>query len=202
MMIVLAFGMSRPFSMIVVASSTSYLCATKSTITRSSSSSPICPWPTAIARLGHEPRDEIADRVDRLDAVVDEVHLAAALHLGADRARDHRRVELDDVGLDREAIARRRLDDRHVADAGERHVQRARNRRRRHRQHVDPLAQLLDALLVRDAEPLLLVDDEQPEIAELHVLRQQPVRADDDVDLAGGEIVERRPSARPSSGSG
>ena len=61
----------------------------------------------------------------------------------------------------------------------------------RHRQHVDLLAQLLDPLLVRDAEALLLVDDEQPEVAELDVLRQQPVRADDDVDLAGGEIVER-----------
>ena len=58
----------------------------------------------------------------------------------------------------------------------------------RHRQHVDLLAHLLDALLVRDAEALLLVDDQQPEIAELHVLRQQAVRADDDVDLAGGEI--------------
>ena len=42
------------------------------------------------ARLGHEPRDQVAERVDRLDAVVDEVDLAAALHLGADRARDDR----------------------------------------------------------------------------------------------------------------
>ena len=62
----------------------------------------------------------------------------------------------------------------------------------RHRQHVDAFSQLLDALLVRDAETLLLVDDEQAEIAEVHVLREQPVRADDDLDLARGEIVERR----------
>ncbi len=55
------------------------------------------------------------------------------------------------------------------------------------------LAHLLDALLVRDAEALLLVDDEQPEILELHVLRQQAVRADDDVDLAGGDAGERSP---------
>ena len=61
----------------------------------------------------------------------------------------------------------------------------------RHRQHVHLLAHLLDALLVRHAEALLLVDDEQAEVAELDVLRQQPVRADDDVDLAGGEIGER-----------
>ena len=111
---------------------------------------------------------------------------------------NHLLIELDDVGLDRQAIFRRRLDDRHVADADERHVQRARNRRRAHRQHVHLLPHLLDLLLVRDAEPLLLVDDEQPEVAELDVLRQQPVRADDDVDLAGGEIGERLLLLRPS----
>ena len=56
---------------------------------------------------------------------------------------------------------------------------------------VDPLAQLLDLLLVDDAEPLLLVDDQQPQVAELHVLRQQAVRAHDDLHLARREILER-----------
>ena len=45
-------------------------------------------------------------------------------------------------------------------------------------------AQLLDLLLVLHAEALLLVDDEQPEVLELHVVGEQPVRADHDVDLA------------------
>ena len=45
-------------------------------------------------------------------------------------------------------------------------------------------AHLLDALLVLHAEALLLVDDEQAEVLELHVVRQQAVRADHDVDLA------------------
>ena len=116
--------------------------------------------------------------------------------------RDDVLIELDDVGLNRQAILRRRLDDRHVADADERHVQRARNRRRAHREHVHLLLHLLDLLLVRHAEPLLFVDHEQAEIAELDVLRQQAVRADDDVDLAGGEIGRASPSAPPSSGSG
>ena len=153
-------------------------------------------------RFRHEPLDQVADREDRLDAVVDEVHLPAARQLVADRAADDLLIELDDVGLNRQAILRRRLDDRHVADADERHVQRPRNRRRAHRQHVDLLPQLLDLLLVRDAEPLLFVDDEQAEVAELDVLRQQPMRADDDVDLAGGEIGRAPPSARPCCGSG
>ena len=53
------------------------------------------------------------------------------------------------------------------------------------------LPHLLDAFLVRHAETLLFVHDQEAEIAELDVLRQQAVRADDDVDLAGGEIDER-----------
>ena len=38
-----------------------------------------------------------------------------------------------------------------------------------------------------DAEALLLVDHQQTEVAEAHVVRQQPVRPDHDVDVARGE---------------
>jgi len=50
--IVLTFGMSSPFSTIVVATSTSVFRATKSTIARSSASSLICPWATATRASG------------------------------------------------------------------------------------------------------------------------------------------------------
>ena len=52
------------------------------------------------------------------------------------------------------------------------------------REHVDVRAQLLDGLLVLDAEALLLVDHQQAEVLELDALDQQPVGADDAVDLA------------------
>ena len=138
--------------------------------------------------LRHETADQVGDRGDRLDAVVHQVDLAAARQLGPDGPRDQLAVEPDDVGLDRQAILRRRLDDRHVADAGKRHVQRAGDRRCRERQHVNPAAQLPDALLVRHAEPLLLVDDQQAEVAEPDILRQQPVRPHHEVHPAGGEL--------------
>jgi len=79
--------------------------------------------------------------------------------------------------------------ERPVADAEQRHVQRARDRRRRKRQDVDRRAQLLEALFVHDAEPLFLVDDDQPEVRKHDVLLQQAVRADDDVDLAARDIA-------------
>ena len=40
-----------------------------------------------------------------------------------------------------------------------------------------------------DAEMLLLVDDEKAQIAELHALGEERMRADDDVDIALGETL-------------
>ena len=72
-------------------------------------------------------------------------------------------------------------------------------------------AQLLQPLLVRDAEMLLLVDDDQAEILELDGLAEQRMRADDDVDRAVGDALlalrqarsPRRAArpARPAAGS-
>ena len=40
------------------------------------------------------------------------------------------------------------------------------------------------------AEALLLVDHEEPQVEEAHVLLQEPVRADHHIDLAAGEPGE------------
>ena len=171
--------------MIVVQTSTSYSPSTKSSITSSSWSSSIWPWPTAKRASGTSSAQLAATMRDALHAVVDEVDLPAAVQLAQDhlahQARRRRRV---DVGLDRQALLGRRLDHAHVAHADQRHVQRARDRRGGHRQHVHLGAQLLEPLLVAHAEALLLVHDDQAEVLEAHVLLQQAVGADDDVDLA------------------
>ena len=44
-----------------------------------------------------------------------------------------------------------------------------------------------------DTEALLLVDDEQAQVAEVHVTRQQAVGADDDVQLPRGQRRESVP---------
>ena len=48
-------------------------------------------------------------------------------------------------------------------------------------------AKLLQLFLVRDPETLLLVDDDEAEILELRALRQDRVRADDNVDRTIGK---------------
>ena len=63
--------------------------------------------------------------------------------------------------------------------------------------HVDARPISFEALLVHDAKALLFVDHDQAEVGESDVLLKQPVRADDDVDLALGEIAENSSSGRP-----
>lgn len=133
--------------------------------------------------------DEIADLfgglVDRADPVVDVEHLSVAQEFTADGGGDLLVGVSADIGEDRVPFLRRGGEDgRHLADAGHAHLQSARDGGRRHGQHVDVGAQRLDVFLVFDTEALFLVDDDQAEILPADAGLQQPVGADDDVDLA------------------
>ena len=129
--------------------------------------------------------------VEVLDARADIERLAAAIALAQQRLAHDQRVERRDEGAHREPVDRRRRDDRQLAHAGHRQLQRARDRRRRQRQHMHFGAQLLQPLLVADAEMLLLVDDDEAEVLEAHGLAEHRVGADDDVDRALGEALLR-----------
>ena len=132
-------------------------------------------------RLRDETRDLAGDLLYIVDAVVHIVHLPLSRQLADDRLAHHLLVVLHDIGLYRLALPRRLLENAHVADPHEAHVQCPRDRRRRQRQHIHILLDLLDLLLVAHAKTLLLIDDQKPQILVLHVCRQQSVRADDDI---------------------
>ena len=115
---------------------------------------------------------------------MDEKYLAAALHFTLDRLLDKPRRIRADVSDDRQALFWRGIDGRNVAHAAERHVQRARDRRRSQRQHIDFRAHLLELLFMGHAETLFFIDDQQAEILEIHVGRQQPVGPDHNIHFA------------------
>ena len=142
------------------------------------------------ARRGNQLLDARGDFVDGLDAIVHEEYLAAALQFHFDGRADDFLVEARDDGLDGHAIFGRRFNDAHIAQADERHVQRARNGSRAHGEHVDFLAQLLEPLFVAHAEALFFIDDEQAEILKFDVLRKQAMRTDENVDAAGGDALD------------
>ena len=71
----------------------------------------------------------------------------------------------------------------HVPQARKRHVQRPGDGSRREGQGVHLAGHLPELLLVADAEALLLVDDEEAQVMELHALLDELVGADDEVHL-------------------
>ncbi len=154
------------------------------------------------ARLRHQPLDQRRHRSDRFHAVVHEEDLPVARQLFFDRALDDGFRKRRHRRLNRQPVFRRRLDHRHIAQSHQRHMQRPRNRRSRHRQHVHVLAHFLDALFVRHAEALLFVHHQQPEILKFHVFRKQPVRPDHDIHSPGFDLRQNVSSARAPFGSG
>ena len=105
------------------------------------------------------------------------------------RLAHRQRVERRDKSPDRHAVDRWRGDQREFAHAGHGELQRTRNRRGGQREHVNVALDLLEPLLVLDAEMLLLVDDQQTEIGEIDRRTQKRMRANDDVALAGFQFL-------------
>ena len=122
------------------------------------------------------------------DARHDIENLPAAVALAHDRFADRDRIVGHHKGAHRQPVDRRRGDDAHLADPRQCQLQGARDRRRGQCQDMDIGLELLQLFLLRDAEMLLLVDDQQPETSEPHILGEQRVGADDDVEAALGQF--------------
>jgi hypothetical protein len=142
------------------------------------------------AQVGTELAQMLGRVLDRLDAVVQVEGLAAALVLAHEGLAHELLVVLPDVRADRQPSLRRRLDDADVPQPGERHVQRAGDRRRREREHVDLEPKLAQELLLRDAEALLLVHDHEPDVFRDDVAREDAVSAHENVHLPRGVLGE------------
>ncbi len=151
------------------------------------------PCATAYFDFGHDLAQLLAHFVEIGDPRHDIEDLPAAVALAHDRFADRHRVVGHHKGAHRQAVDRRRGDDAHLAHPGQRQLQGARDRRRGHRQHMDVGLELLQLLLLRDAEMLLLVDDQEAEMGELDVFCEQRMRPDDDVEQAFGELLLDRP---------
>ena len=145
----------------------------------------------ADARAGHQLVQTGRALFDAVDTVVQVIDLAAARELLADGFGHDALVVFKHIGLDGLALDGRLFDRGHIPDAGQRHVERARDRRGRKREHIDADEVFLEFLFMLDAEALFLVDDDKAEVAELDVVGQQAVGADDDIDRAVAQAAQR-----------
>ena len=191
MRMVLACGLSMPVSMIVVHSSRLARWPVKSRITRSSSRSFIWPWPVTMRASGTS-----FSSFSRMLAMVSTSLCRKYTWPPRLSSRSTAsRMMPSEKRLTKVLIARRFCGAVAITEKSRRpsmrHRQRARDRRRGQRQHVDLGAHRLQRFLLAHAEAVLLVDDHQPEALEFDILADQLVRADDDVDPAVGQFLQR-----------
>ena len=130
------------------------------------------------------PCQQLPQVLEGADAVRHDEHLPVAAHLEVHGLGDDLVAERVYLRLYRAAVGRRRLDDGEVARAHHGELQGARDGRGGHRERVHARLHHAQLLLHAHAELLLLVDDEQAEVLEAHLLADELVRADDDVHRA------------------
>ena len=119
-------------------------------------------------------------------------HLPASVQLLTDGAAHRFRIQGSQMGFDRTTQRRWSGDQAHLPHAGQAHVQRSGDRRRRQGEDVDVLAQHLDLLFLIDAEALFLVDHQQAELLERGSLAEQLMGADHRIDGAALEALKDR----------
>src|SRR5207302_10668182 len=117
----------------------------------------------------------LADALDGLDTVVQKINLALSLQFAIDRIANDTFVVAADDCLHGQTIERRRFNGGHIFHADEREIKSAGNRRGRKCEYVHQLEQLLEFFFMQNAEALFFVDDDDAEILENNVTRNQPM---------------------------
>lgn len=131
----------------------------------------------------NDPFQHGLELVKPLDAVVHDEYLPVARQLEVHRLGKDVVVEGVHRRQDGVTVGRRGGDGAEVARPHKRELQRARNRRGRHREGVHVHLHLFQLLLDGDPELLLLVNDQQPQVLEPHVLAHDAVRPYEYVDF-------------------
>ena len=124
------------------------------------------------AGFGQQDFELFAAVLDGVHFVVQKVDLPAALEFAQHGFADHAIALAAHKSLDGQTPLRCRSDYAEVAQAFQSHAQGARNRRGGEREHIDLGAKGLHGLFVTHAKAMFLVNDEQTQALELHVLAE------------------------------
>ena len=144
-------------------------------------------------RVRHQRLNVPRDLTDGLNLIVDVIYLPAPGQFAGDCLPHQLIVIFHDIGLDGLPVQRRLRQNAHIPDADHAHMKRTGDGRGREAHHIHRLLHLLDLFLVGHTETLFLIDDQQPQILELHIFRKKPVRSDGDVRRAPGQLCQGLP---------
>ncbi len=112
------------------------------------------------------------------------IHLPASGQLSGDGLPHQLVIIFTHKRLNGLPVSRGFLQNAHISNPNEAHVKGPWNRCGRQRQHIHIFFQLLNLLLMRHTEPLLLINNQQSQVLKLYIRRQNPVGADNDIHLA------------------
>src|SRR5829696_7482967 len=179
---------SSPFSMMLVASSTSPSPSAKPTIAQSIASAGMCPWAVTYLSSG-------TISTMRFSSFSRRAHneaLAAAPMLADQCLAYGDGIEREQEGPYCPAAHRRCPKQAHIDKPHGSGVEGARNGRCRRDQQMEPAGQLMELALLRGPKALLLVDHDEPEVLETNVLHRERMRSDHDPKAA---VRKRLPHA-------
>ena len=134
--------------------------------------------------IRHQSAQFFFNPVDIRNPRADEESLAVTEFFAVNRFFYHNLIKRHDKSSGCQAVNRRRGDNAQLFDAGQRQLQRPRNRRGGQRQNMDIGFQLFEFFFMGNPEMLFFINNQQAEIGKSDVFGQQCVRADDNVDRA------------------
>ena len=120
--------------------------------------------------LGYKLLQPVRDIRNRLHAVVDIINLSFPRQFPVHGCPYHFLVIFTHIRLNGHPVHGRLLQNAHIADSRQTHMQRPWNRRRAQSQNIHTGLQLFDLLLVRHAEALFLINDQKPQVFIFHIL--------------------------------
>ena len=128
------------------------------------------------ARFGHKLLKILSESLYSLNSVIYKIHLAAPAQFTQYGVPDHKPAVFGDVGLNGISLFGGAVQHAHIPYSHQGHMQCARNGSSRQGEHVYAAFKLLYALLMRNAEALLFIHNQQPQILKGHILCQKRMR--------------------------
>ena len=118
-----------------------------------------------------------------------EINLSLSLQLSSEGILNDLFVERNHDGFHGKAVLWWGFDSAHVTGPHECQVQGSRDRGSTQGKDVHELAHLLEGLFLSHSKALFFIDDDQAKILEGDALLDQLVRANDDVDRSGSQLL-------------
>ena len=134
--------------------------------------------------------DHSSNLLNVLHAIVHEENLTSSLYFIHHRITNQFLIERVQFRDHRIAVGRWRIDHRKVARTHQTELKRSRNWRCGERERIHIHLHLFEFVLYGNSKLLLLIDDQQTKVLELHILTYNSVRSDENIRLAFRHILE------------